>query len=306
MAVFLDSLFVALSMVLLWKGSDWLVDGAVRLADHFHVPQLVIGLTVVALGTSAPEFAVTIGAAVSGQTSIAISNVIGSNIFNLGFILGGVAIVQAIASSRELVFRDGAVLLLSIIVLFIFLLDSQLTRLEGLLLLSGLITYNLVLFRRQGTVNVVIKPSKRQAQDVLMVIFGIGIVILGGYLLREGAVGLARRMGLSEWVIGVTVVAAGTSAPEFATSMVASMRKHHGISAGNLIGSCIYNVLGVLGLAGVLRPMTVTHSAQVSVVMMLALVVLSIYVLHTRDRLSKREGLILVSAGLIIWILEIT
>lgn len=296
--------YIVLSLFLLWKGSEWLVESSVRIARRFRVSQLVIGLTVVAFGTSAPEFAVTIGAAINGQYNISISNVIGSNVFNLGFILGGVSIIQSIKSSKELIRRDGMILIGSTVAIFIFLWDLHFTRVEGLILLIGLICYNLFLILQKGKVDFEVHISRSKLFDGVILLIGIGLVVLGGYFLREGAVGIARVIGLSEWVIGTTVIAAGTSAPEFVTSLMASLKRHHGISAGNLIGSCIYNFLGVLGLAGLLQPMDVSVNARSSIMILGGLVVLVVIMLRTRQRMSRKEGIFLIIVSLIIWIFE--
>ena len=304
MPVLVDILFVCLALLLLWKGSGWLVESAVHIAHHLGMSQLIIGITVVALGTSAPEFVVTVGAAIKGQSDISVSNVIGSNIFNLGFILGGVAIVQSIKSSADLIWRDGMILIATNLVLLIFIWDLQFTRLEGMILLCGLFCYIIFLFVQKRGVDVMILSSRSRLTDVLILVLSTGLVILGGQLLREGGVGIARAFGLSEWVIGATVIAAGTSAPEFATSLMASLKGHHGISAGNLIGSCIYNFLGVLGLAGVIKTMVVSQYAQSSIVMLGGLVLLAVIFLKSTQKLSRIEGVVLFVVGLIIWIIE--
>jgi cation:H+ antiporter len=300
----LNIFYIVLSLFLLWKGSEWLVESSVRIARRLRVSQLVVGLTVVAFGTSAPEFAVTIGAAVNGQYNISVSNVIGSNIFNLGFILGGVSIIRSIESSKELIRRDGMILIGSTVAIFIFLWDLYFTRVEGLILLIGLICYNLFFVLRKEKVDFEVHISRSKLFDGVILLTGIGLVVLGGYFLRVGAVGIARVIGLSEWVIGTTVIAAGTSAPEFATSLMASLKRHHGISAGNLIGSCIYNFLGVLGLAGLLQPMDISVNARSSTMLMGGLVVLVVIMLRTRQRMSRREGIFLFIVSLIIWIFE--
>ena len=300
----LNIFYIVLSLFLLWKGSEWLVESSVRIARRLRVSQLVVGLTVVAFGTSAPEFAVTIGAAVNGQYNISVSNVIGSNIFNLGFILGGVSIIRSIESSKELIRRDGMILIGSTVAIFIFLWDLYFTRVEGLILLIGLICYNLFLVLRKEKVDFEVHIARSKLFDGVILLTGIGLVVLGGYFLRVGAVGIARVIGLSEWVIGTTVIAAGTSAPEFATSLMASLKRQHGISAGNLIGSCIYNFLGVLGLAGLLQPMDISVNARSSTMLMGGLVVLVVIMLRTRQRMSRREGIFLFIVSLIIWIFE--
>jgi len=268
------------------------------------VSQLVIGITIVAFGTSAPEFAVTIGAAIKGQADISISNVIGSNIFNLGFILGGVAMIEVIKSTSKLIWRDGMILIATAAVLLIFLWNLQLSRIEGLILIAGLISYNVLLFFEKREVDVTKLQKDTKMRDGLTFMGSIGLIVLGGQLLRMGGVGIARVIGLSEWVIGATVIAAGTSAPEFATSLVAALKGHHGISAGNLIGSCIYNILGVLGLAGLLRQMRISTDARSSLLMMLILIVLAVFLLMTGKRLNRMEGAVLFSIGLLIWIVQ--
>ncbi len=296
--------FTLLSLLLLWKGSEWLVESAARIAKHLGISQLIIGLTVVALGTSAPEFAVTIGAAINGQSNISVSNVIGSNIFNLGFILGGVAVIKAIESSPRLIKRDGTILVVSTILLFLFLFNLHLSRIEGIIFALGLILYNLYLFHQREPIDIKLKHTPAKKLDVMILIVGILLVIAGGYLLREGSVFIARSIGISNWVIGATVVAAGTSAPEFATSLMASLRGHHSISAGNLIGSCIYNTLGVLGLAAIIRPLNVMHNARSSTLMLSGLIILSLIFLATGKKIARKEGLILLAIGIVIWIIE--
>lgn len=295
--------YVVAALILLWKGSDWLVESSVAIAQRLGVSQLVIGLTVVALATSAPEFVVTIGAAMHNQADISVSNVIGSNIFNLGFILGGVAMVRALDASSALVRRDGGVLLATTALILFFLWDGHLDQREGLLLLLGLGVYLILLFRQKEAVEPLPDGANRSPlKDGLVLAVSIGCVVLGGSLLREGAVGIARSVGLSEWVIGATVVAAGTSAPEFVASLVASLKGHHGISAGNLIGSCIFNFLGVLGVAGVMRPMTVAPVARLNTLILAAVVLLALGLLRTGWRLSRREGALLFLVGLSAWI----
>jgi cation:H+ antiporter len=189
--------------------------------------------------------------------------------------------------------------------LLVFLWNLDFGRTEGILLFAGLIGYNffLILQRKEPELKLRLRKSKL-VTDTLIFLIGTGLVVLGGYILRLGAVGIARAVGITEWVIGATVIAAGTSAPEFATSLMASLKGHHGISSGNLVGSCIYNVLGVLGLAGILRPMEVSPNARSSIPMLILLVILAIVFLGTHKRLSRIEGIILIAVSLLIWIFE--
>ncbi|GAB4186900.1 MAG: calcium/sodium antiporter [Calditrichia bacterium] len=297
--------YLIVALIMLWKGADNLVESAAKIAYTLGISQLVIGLTVVAFGTSAPEFVVTINAALRGESNISVSNVIGSNIFNLGFILGGVAIVRTIQTTKKLIYRDGMVLLATVIAILIFLWDLHFSRWEALVLFSGLFIYLMVLFiKKEPLEEVEIEPDRATYKDYLRLVLSIAVVIIGGHFLVEGAVGLARIIGISEWVIGVTIVAAGTSAPEFATSLLATIRGHHGLSAGNLIGSDLFNLLGVLGLAGIIRPMTVTSHAHGSTIMLVGMIILVLILMRTGWKLSRWEGILLVVINLIRWILD--
>lgn len=303
--VILYSGYMIVALILLWKGADNLVESAAKIAYTLGISQLVIGLTVVALGTSAPEFVVTINAAIRGESNISISNVIGSNIFNLGFILGGVAIIKTIKTSSKLVWRDGMVLLGTVILITLFLWDFHFERWEGFILFMGLLIYLTFLFiKREPIEELEVELSPAEWKDYVKLIVSIAVVVLGGHLLVEGAVGLAKIIGISDWVIGVTIVAAGTSAPEFATSLVATIKGHHELSAGNLIGSDLFNLMGVLGLAGIIRPMTVSHHAHSSTLMLLGMIVIVLIFLRTGWRLSRVEGIFLVVLNLIRWILD--
>ncbi|NOZ03966.1 MAG: calcium/sodium antiporter [FCB group bacterium] len=297
---------ILLSAVFLWKGAGWLVESSIRIARSLNVSPLVIGLTVVAFGTSAPEFAVTINAALSGQPDISVSNVIGSNIFNLGFILGGVAIVKGIKTDGKLVWRDGMVLIASTIAILYFIWDLHFSRKEGIIMFAGLGLYLFYLFIRKEKYEQIAEILPARPVDYLYLLGGIATVVLGGHLLKIGALSLARDFGVSEWIIGVTIVAAGTSAPEFVTSLVAAIKGHHGISAGNLIGSDLFNLLGVLGLAGILNPMTVTSYAHGSLVMLVGMVILVVIFMRTGWRLSRAEGFILVGLNALRWTMKFT
>jgi cation:H+ antiporter len=304
MRILLDLLLIGLSMALMWKGSHWLVDAAVRLAHKLRISDLAIGLTVVAMGTSSPEFAVTINAAMKGLPDISVSNVVGSNIFNLGFILGGCAVIRSINTTRALVWRDGLFLVGISIVLTVFLHDLTLERHEGIILIAALVLYVGFLFLKKVPIEETQPGTGGTWKDVPLLLLGIAAVVSGGHLLVWSAVSMARSIGLSEWVIGVTIVAAGTSAPEFATSLVAAIKGRYGISAGNLIGSDVYNLLGVLGLAGTLRPLTIDAAGLGSLYVLVGMVCIVVVFMRTGFRISRTEGFLLVGFNLIRWIFD--
>ena len=307
MDVILDFILVFLSIIMLWKGADWLVDSAAEIAHSLKVSDLIIGLTVVAFGTSAPEFAVTISAAVTKQTDISIGNVIGSNIFNLGFILGGTAIIRPISTNEKMFNRDGLFLLIvTALIFFLFFgfngwtSDDNYTRVEGLILFSLLIGYIIFLFIKKDPPEE-ISPEKATIMSYVFFFIGLILIVLGGHLMVTHASNIARFYGISDWVIAVTIVAAGTSAPEFATSIAAAIKGRHGIAIGNLIGSDLFNLLGVLGLAGIINPSVITQDIFDSVFILVLMVGLTLLLIRTKWKISRAEGALLVSINLIRW-----
>lgn len=304
---------VVISILFLWKGSDWVVTSASNIAHAFGVSDLVIGLTIVALGTSAPEFAVTISAVIAGKTDISVSNVVGSNIFNLGFILGGTASFYAIATSPKVVYRDGFFLIFVTILLSFFLFGQQfltpnvnspgaMTRLEGGILLVLFVGYLTMLFIKKEDISEEIAHESLSWKDGVLLIAGLAGVVYGGHLLVESASNVARYFGVSDWVIGVTIVAAGTSAPELATSIMALVRGKHSMAIGNLIGSDLFNLLGVLGLAAVIKhPLLVSAEAKGSMYMLVGMVVLVVIFMRSGWKVTRWQGATLVIINLIRW-----
>ena len=306
MDIVLDVLIIVVCIVALWKGAEWVVESATRVARRLGLSDIVIGLTVVAIGTSAPEFAVTAVAALSGEADISVGNVVGSNIFNLGFILGGLALFRAIRTERKLVMRDGLVLIGATLLLALFLFDLQIARWEGVVLMAILVVYVTYLILQREASEEALTSGNFRPRDVPMLLGGLVVIVVAGHYFVDSASDLARLIGLSEWVIGVTIVAFGTSAPEIATSLIALLRGRGGMSVGNLIGSDLFNLLGVLGLAAVLRPMTVDPSAWGSILLLNGMVILVVIMMRSGWRLSRLEGAILVSIALLRWILDLT
>jgi cation:H+ antiporter len=300
----LDVLIIVICIVGLWQGAELVVNSATHIARRIGMSDLVIGLTVVAIGTSAPEFAVTVVAALEGQSDISVGNVVGSNIFNLGFILGGLALFKGIATTKTLVYRDGGMLIGTTILLIIFLFDLSLSRVESAILLIILVTYIGFLIYRRSESEEHIPEGEFNWLDIPKFLVGIVIIVTCGHYFVEAASDLARLIGLSEWVIGVTIVAVGTSAPEIATSLVALLRGQSGMSAGNLVGSDLFNLLGVLGLAGLLNPMVVNPAAQSSIFLLGAMVVLVVIMMRTGWRLTRWEGGLLILITLGRWVMD--
>ena len=305
MTIFYDILIIALCIGALWYGALLVVDSASRIALKLGMSELVIGLTVVAFGTSAPEFAVTISAAIRGHESMSVANVVGSNFFNLGFILGAVAVIRPIITTHKLVWRDGILLIASSLLLLLFLLDLTIERYEGFILIAILIAYLLFLFFKKETIDdEEIIEKDFHWSDVPKFLAGLLLILAGGHFFVDSATRIAIVLGVSTWVIGATIVAAGTSAPELATSLVAVIKGKHGISAGNLIGSDLFNLLGVLGLAALIHPLDVEASSLNSIFMLTGMVILVVIFIRSGWKVSRTEGSILIIINLIRWILD--
>ena len=263
--------------ILLVAGAESLVRGASRLATSAGVSPLVVGLTVVAFGTSSPELAVSAHAALTGEADIAIGNVVGSNIFNILFILGLSAMVTPLVVAQQLIRLDVPIMIGVSILLFALGMDGKIGRLEGLLLFSLSVVYTVFLIRisrlesravqaeyeREYAVGAEEKTPRAWKIDLAYVVGGMAGVVLGSRWLVDGAVRVALDLGVSELMIGLTVIAIGTSLPEVATSVVASMRGERDIAVGNVVGSNIFNILGVAGLTGLVAPDGVSVSVDV-------------------------------------------
>jgi cation:H+ antiporter len=304
MEIIIDIVIVIATIFLIAKGANWLVDSSVRIARKFNISDLVIGLTVIAIGTSAPEFAVTILAATRDLGDISVGNIVGSNVFNLGFILGGTAIIRSLKTEPKVVYRDGGFLLAGTLMLTFFLWDLKLVFYEGLILFVSLFLYLGYLYWKKEPFEAeeVSDIDKYRKTDPFLLIFSIALVVASSHFMVDSASSLAAYMGVSQWVIGATIVAAGTSAPEFATALVAAYKGHYGMSVGNLIGSDIFNVFGVLGLAAIIRDLPVDPEAMGNMYLLIAMVAIVIIFMRTGWKISRVEGALLFLLGLGRWI----
>ncbi len=293
------------SVFFLWIGADWFIESSSYFAKKLHVSELVIGLTVVAFGTSAPEFGVSVGAAIRGHSAISIANIVGSDIFNLGFILGIVALFHALPVEHKLLRRDGGFLLFISALLLLVFRDHSFSRMEGILFLLLFLAYLAVLFFTKGEFFAEVKVKELGWKSVPMFLFGLGLIIAGSHYLVDSASQIARSLGISEWLIGVTVVAAGTSTPELATSLVASLKGRPSLSIGNLIGSDIFNIAGVLGLAATLRPMSLSPAYSTSLYLLVAMIAVLLFFMRTQWKLTRWEGAVLILFGLFRWLVNI-
>lgn len=298
--------FIIIGFIFLIKGADFLVDGASSIARQLNISDLVIGLTVVAFGTSTPELFVNIIASFKGNTDIAIGNVIGSNIANVFFILGVSSIIYPLAVTKGTVWKEIPFSLLAAIVLFVVANDqfldgsqvSDLTRIDGLVFLSFFIIFIYYTFsiatRIEGMEEHV--PAKQYGWlgSFLYIILGLAGLTLGGKWIVDGAVALATKFGMSESLVGLTIVAVGTSLPELATSAVAAYKRNVEIAVGNVVGSNIFNIFFVLGISAIIKPLPfqMKNNLDIGVVILSSLLLFLFMFTGKKRSLDRWEGLI--------------
>jgi len=298
----MDVLILIAGLALLLLGAEQLVRGASRLASRLGVSPLVVGLTVVAFGTSAPEIVVSLSSALAGQGGLALGNAVGSNIFNILMILGLSAAITPLTVAQRLVRQDAPLMALSAVALAVLAWNGSLGRLEGLLLVSALAAYLLLSIRlaRREPAPVVEEYAHafggggaRVAFDIARTVVGLALLVWGADWTVSGATAMARAFGMSELTIGATVVAAGTSLPELVTSAVAAVRGERDIAVGNVVGSNLFNVLGVAGLAAVVAPDGIAVSSELlafHLPVMLAASIACLPIFFTGWRIDRWEG----------------
>lgn len=296
-------LTMSVGLILLVFGADYLVKGASSLAKSLGVSPLVIGLTIVAFGTSAPELTVSLMASVNGETDLALGNVVGSNIFNILFILGLSAIIIPLSVHRQIIRVEVPIMIAGTFLVWLMASDQIIQRWEGFILFTGVITYTVaqiyVSNKKRSSVNhnTIVKEFssdfKSRAKQITFIILGLLGLVAGSKLFVEGAVALATRMGVSELVIALTIVAAGTSLPEVATSVMAAIRGERDIAVGNVVGSNIFNLLAVLGVSASVTPTPISVPAEAlsfDIPIMTAAALACLPIFFTEYRIGRWEG----------------
>ena len=282
-----------LGFILLIKGADFFVDGSSSVARLLKIPPVVIGLTIVAMGTSAPEAAVSITAGLSGNNDIALSNIIGSNIFNLLIVIGICAVIYVVNTDRDILKRDLPVNIGVTLLLLFFLLDLKLSRFEGFVLLAAMVVY-IVLLVRNAMKNRTTEGAQIKTLSPLVsflyIAGGLTAIILGGRLVVDSSSIIAATFGLSQNLIGLTIVAIGTSLPELVTSIVASRKGESALALGNAVGSCIFNILFILGMSSMLSPLSAAPETLVDTVVLLVVTLLILLTGKTNLKTSRLEG----------------
>lgn len=297
--IVIQVVLLIVGFVLLIKGSDFFVDGASSVASILKIPSLIVGLTIVAFGTSAPEAAVSITSSLSGSNALALSNVIGSNLFNMLLIIGLCAILSELKISKKVLSLDlpFLVILTGILTAFI-LIGWNISRVEGIILLILIIAYIAYLIynaQKSKESQIVEKPKISPLKSIMYIVCGIAGIIIGADFVVDSASYIAMAFGMSETLVGLTIVAMGTSLPELATSLTALKKGENQLVIGNVIGSNIFNISFVLGASSAISPIAINPNMQTDIILMLGVTILFFIFGKTQDKYDKKEGLILLA-----------
>jgi len=298
----MEYLAIVLGLILLIKGGDWVLDSAILFSLRLNIPKIVVGMTVVSFATSAPELIVSINAALNGYPDLAVGNIVGSNIANLALVLGIVVFITPIKIDKIFIKYDWPAMIF-VTLLFYFLLKSDytLTLIESILFIAVLVVYLISLFlfqkNRINDQEIDVDTSMKFLKLFSLLIFGSFFLWLGSEVLIKGAVSLASKLGISERIIGVTIIAFGTSITELSTSIVAIINKEQNISLGNLIGSNIFDMLGVIGITGILSPIVISDKGLIDSdliwMVSLAFLILPLVFFPNKMKLGRAEGVLL-------------
>lgn len=293
----LDIVIIIIGIYIVLKGADLLTEGAVSLAQRMNMPEMLIGLTVVAVGTSMPEFFVSVTSALQGTTDLAVANVVGSNIFNVLLIAGVSAVVSPMVISRSTVRRDIPVAVMASLILLGFGRYGSISRGAGILFLALLVVYTIYAIRTAS-------PDESQMTDrkpytmlgaIGRIVIGLAGLVVGSDCFVSSATEVAGMLGISEAVIGLTIVAGGTSLPELATSVVAARKGQSSIAIGNVIGSCVYNILLIIGVTGIITPMTIEGLSILDFALMMASITLLWLFSFTKYKVERWEGWLMIA-----------
>lgn len=299
----MEYLAIVLGLILLIKGGDWVLEGAVLFSLRLNIPKIIVGMTVVSFATSAPELIVSINAALNGYPDLAVGNIVGSNIANLALVLGIVVFITPIKIEKVFYKYDWpAMILVTLLFYFSLKSDYSLSFFESVLFIIVLIAYLIFLiFYQKSRVNdqeeLNVDKSMKYLKILSLIIFGGFFLWLGSEVLIKGSISLATKLGISERIIGVTIVAFGTSIPELSTSIVAIINKEQNISLGNLIGSNIFDMLGVIGITGILSPIVISDIGLIDSdliwMLSLAFLILPLVFFPNKMKFGRIEGVVL-------------
>lgn len=312
MNILLQLVLLVVGFVMLMKGADWFVDGASKIADKFGIPHLIIGLTIVAFGTSAPEAAVSISAALKGNVDLAISNVLGSNIMNVLLILGLASLIYPLAVKKStLKFDIPFVFVISVLMLIFGMMDGKIGRIDGAIfwvLLIGYVIY-MIKMAKQGKEEPgedfgAAGENDKMWKLLLLILVGGAMIVLGSDITVDAASAIAMALGMSERLVGLTIVAFGTSLPELVTSCVAAKKKETDIAVGNIVGSNLFNILFVLGTTAVITPVAYVSAFIFDNIMTIAVVAI-LWLVAIKDKKVKRSGGVIMLVVYIVYFVQL-
>ena len=296
--IIIQVVLLLVGFVFLIKGSDFFVDGASSIASLLKIPTIIVGLTIVALGTSAPEAAVSITSSIAGSNAMAVSNVIGSNLFNILMVIGIAALISNLTMEKSVLEKDLPFLVGITVLWAIFIIIGwDITNIEGIILLIIMIAYIIFLVvdtKKSGGASEVEKPKFTLPKSIILILIGLAGIVLGGDLVVDSASAIAIALGMSETLVGLTIVAIGTSLPELVTSITAIKKGENQLVIGNVIGSNIFNILFVLGASSAISAIPLDSSMLIDVLFMLFVTILCFIFGKTQEKYDKKEGVILV------------
>lgn len=305
-------LLVGAGLAMLYFGAEWLIRGSISISNKFGVSQLVIGLTVVAFGTSAPELAVSVSSAIQGLSDVALGNVVGSNIVNIGAILGISAIISPIVVSKSTIKKEIPIMVGVSFLLLAIILDGKIDFVDGALLVIGIIVFTGYSYHssKKDTDIETIQTSQILhkniiSKSIVFIAAGLSLLTIGSFLTVDNAVIIGNNFGISELFMGLTVVAIGTSLPELITSIVAAKKGHTDLSVGNIVGSNIFNIMAILGISSLISGITVSEQVLIDVGIMLAFSLVLIPIMRSGFTISRKEGMLLIAGyvGYVIFLL---
>ncbi|MFB5630767.1 MAG: calcium/sodium antiporter [Nitrosopumilaceae archaeon] len=301
----INIVLVSVGLAMLYFGAEWLVRGSVTIANKFRISQLVIGLTIVAFGTSTPELSVSVTSAIQGISDVSLGNVVGSNIANIGLILGIAAIIKPLLVDKSAIKKQVPIMIGVAILLMLISIDGIISMEEGIILAIGIViftVYSLKSSKRESSdienSSTGLNLAKRNviSKSIILIGLGLGMLTFGSFMTVENAVNIAKSFGVSERIIGLTLIAIGTSLPELVTSIVAALRGHADLSVGNIVGSNIFNILAIIGIAAAITGISVNENMFSDYYIMIAFSFILIPIMRSGFIISRKEGYLLVGA----------
>ena len=294
----MNYILLIIGFIMLIKGADWFVDSASFIAKKFGIPSIIVGMTIVAMGTSAPEFSVSLQSSIAGMNDMSIANVVGSNIFNLLVVLGISAMFGKLKITK---YRDVQMTLAVSILLMSFAIGGYLSIIEGLVLLCAFVTYIILMIKGRDKTEIVEKEVEEEISYKTPLFFritngliGLGAIVYGGDLVVNSASAVALSLGMSENLVGLTIVAIGTSLPELVTSVMAMKKGENDIAVGNVLGSNIFNMLLIIGSAAIINPMTVSMFAMIDLMFIIVTLLIFIALTYKKQEVNKWNGIIFI------------